>query len=117
MIKKLVIFFLLAPLLAVTLWAAKAYYLINIWQFEGEAQVFQVRSGEAFPSINARLAKVGLISSSRIFYRYAQYHGLMGKFRRGNSSTGSCPDTPNSQLCLAKQRRRLARPSQFCRTE
>ena len=84
MIKKLVIFFLLAPLLAVTLWAAKAYYLINIWQFEGEAQVFQVRSGEAFPSINGRLAKVGLISSSRIFYRYAQYHGLMGKFRRGS---------------------------------
>lgn len=82
--KKILLFLVIAPLLAISLWAIKAYYLINIWEYQGEDQVFQVRTGEAFPSINGRLAKAGLISSTRIFYRYAQYHQYMGKFKKGS---------------------------------
>lgn len=84
MFKKLLIFIIAAPLFAFALWGAKAYYLVNVWEYQGPERVFQVHAGEGFPTINARLSKEGLISSSRIFYRYSQFKDIMTKFRRGS---------------------------------
>lgn len=60
------------------------YYLLDIWSYQGPDVTFQVRPGETFSTINYRLAKKGLISSSKAFHRYAQYKGVMEKFRKGS---------------------------------
>lgn len=77
------VFLLAAPLFAILLAGVKVYYSIQIWKYTGPEVVFEVRSGEGFSSINSRLAKQDLISSAKLFYRYAQINELTTKFKAG----------------------------------
>ena len=82
--KYLLIFLVVVPLVSMGLWGAKMFYLVDIWSYQGPDMVFEVRPGETFSTINYRLAKKGLISSSKAFHRYAQFKGVMEKFRKGS---------------------------------
>ncbi len=82
--KYLLVFLIVVPLITAALWGAKVYYLINVWNYNGPDTVFEVRPGETFPSINYRLSKDGLISSTKLFHRYTQYKGALTKFRKGS---------------------------------
>ncbi|HAZ13696.1 MAG: hypothetical protein A2X86_16450 [Bdellovibrionales bacterium GWA2_49_15] len=81
--KGVIIFVIIAPLVAIILSLAKAYYYYDVRQYEGEDVVFQVQPGEGFPSINHRLERAGLIGSTKVFYRYCQMKKLMTKFKSG----------------------------------
>ena len=61
----------------------KYYYFINVWKYQGDPVVFDIRPGESFSSINNRLAKQRLIAKPKVFHRYAQLKGLMSKFKAG----------------------------------
>ena len=75
---------LLGILLLVVLMAGgKAYYSITFWRYSGPDVIFDIRQGETFASINARLKKQNLISDAKIFHRYSQINGLMRRFRAG----------------------------------
>lgn len=80
---KLWIYLIIAPLLGITFVAVKVYHNVSIWHYQGEATEFKVTPGEGFASINYRLNKKKLISSAKIFHRYAQYHGHMTKIKPG----------------------------------
>jgi UPF0755 protein len=82
--RNLIIFLVIAPLFAVALAGAKIYYSISIWKYNGSDVHFSVRPGEGFSKINYRLNKKGLISSAKLFHRYAQVNGLMKKFKTGD---------------------------------
>ncbi len=82
--KNVLIFVLIAPLMAIILSVAKAYYYYDVWQYEGAEVVFQVLPGEGFSSINHRLDRAGLIGSTKVFYRYCQMKNLMTKFKAGH---------------------------------
>ncbi|MBI2519146.1 MAG: endolytic transglycosylase MltG [Bdellovibrio sp.] len=82
--RNIVVFVIIAPLMAVMLSLAKAYYYFDVWQYEGEDVVFQVQPGEGFSSINHRLDRAGLIGSTKVFYRYCQLKNLMTKFKSGH---------------------------------
>ena len=69
--------------LVVLMAGGKTYYSIRYWKYSGPDVVFDIRQGETFASINARLKKQNLISDSRIFHRYSQINGLMRKFQAG----------------------------------
>jgi len=45
--------------------------------------IFQVKPGEGFSSVNARLLNEDLISSARIFHRYTQFTNKMGSLKTG----------------------------------
>ena len=77
------VFLLAAPLFAILLAGVKVYYSIQIWEYQGPEVVFEVRPGEGFSSINSRLANQDLISSAKLFYRYAQINNLTTKFKAG----------------------------------
>lgn len=81
--KHLFILLVLAPGLAILLAGIRVYDQINWWKYSGPDTVFEVKSGEAFSSINYRLKKEDLISSSKLFYRYAKINDLMTKFKAG----------------------------------
>ncbi len=91
MSNKNIIFLFGAPLLAIMLWSVRVYYDLAIWKYEGPPVVFVVSPGEGFSKINGRLAKMGLISSAKVFHRYCQLKDYMGKFRTGSFeiTTGS----------------------------
>ena len=63
---------------------AKTYYSIKYWEYPGPDVIFDIRSGETFSSINARLKKQNLISDSKVFHRYSQINGLMRRFQAGS---------------------------------
>ncbi|GAB4010347.1 MAG: endolytic transglycosylase MltG [Bdellovibrio sp.] len=77
------VFILAAPLFAILLAGVKVYYSIQLWTYSGPEVVFEIKSGEGFSSINSRLARQNLISSSKLFYRYAQINDLTTKFKAG----------------------------------
>lgn len=81
--KSLLILLVFAPLLALSLVAARVYYTAEVWRYEGADREFLIRPGENFSVINAHLAKQELILSPRLFYRYAQYKGYINKLRTG----------------------------------
>lgn len=82
--KNVFMFLIFAPVLAISLAFAQLYYLVEIWTYDGPDIVFEVKSGEAFPSINQRLGTMGIISSKKAFHRYSQYKGIMSKFKMGS---------------------------------
>jgi len=82
--RNLFIILVLAPLLGITLAGAKIYYSISMWKYSGPDVQFTVKPGEGFSSINYRLNKKELISSAKLFHRYAQINGLMTKFKVGD---------------------------------
>ncbi len=77
------VFVLAAPALALFMAAVTVYYMIGVWQYQGKDVVFEVQPGEGFSKINGRLHHQDLISSAKIFHRYAQINGLMTKFKAG----------------------------------
>ncbi len=81
--KNILIFVIIAPLLAIILAVGKAYYYYDVWQYEGQDVIFEVHSGEGFSSINHRLSEAGLIGSTKVLYRYCQYKKTMTKFKAG----------------------------------
>jgi UPF0755 protein len=77
------LFVLAAPAMAMSMAAVMVYYKISVWEYTGEPIVFEVKPGEGFSKINGRLHSKGLISSAKIFHRYAQVNGYMTKFKAG----------------------------------
>ena len=61
----------------------KVYHSIKIWKYSGSDVIFEIRPGEGFASINARLKRQNLISDSKVFHRYSQINGLMRRFQAG----------------------------------
>jgi UPF0755 protein len=83
MSKRLIIFIFAAPLFGVLLAAAKVYYTIQVWTYQGPTTTFEIRRGESFSKLNYRLSQRKLINSSRVFHRYCQVNGLIKKFKTG----------------------------------
>lgn len=83
MIKKTLFFvFLVGPLLACLMIGTHVWWLMNE-TYQGEDVVFMVKNGDTFPKINQRLSDQNIISNARVFHRYAQYKGVLTKFRAG----------------------------------
>lgn len=82
--RNLIIFLVIAPLLAISLAGVKVYHSIQVWRYDGPNVEFQVKPGEGFSKINYRLKKHELISSAKVFHRYAQLNGMMTKLKAGN---------------------------------
>lgn len=81
--KYLFIFLFVAPLFSLILVAARIYYSIEVWTYDGPNTIFEIKPGETFSSINYRLHHDGLISNSRIFHRYCQVSKTLTKFKSG----------------------------------
>lgn len=81
--KNLLIFLVVAPLFGLALAGARVYYMIHHDNYRGEEQIFEVRQGEGFSSINYRLGQKDFINSTRLFHRYNQLKGQMTRFRSG----------------------------------
>lgn len=80
--KKALAFLVIAPLMAVIMSGFYANYLFTS-AYKGPTKEFTIDRGEAFSSINYRLKKDDLISSSRIFHYYSKYTDSMTTFRPG----------------------------------
>ena len=72
-----------APLIAVVLVALRVYYLIFMWTYVGPDRTFDILPGDNFGKINSSLVQEGYVPSARIFHRYAQFKGVMNKFKTG----------------------------------
>ena len=77
------VFVLAAPMMALFMAAVMVYYMIGVWQYQGKDIVFEVHPGEGFSKINGRLHSQDVISSAKIFHRYAQINDLMTQFKAG----------------------------------
>ncbi len=77
------VFIVAAPAFAFLMAGVMVYYKVGVWEYKGDPVVFEVKPGEGFSKINGRLHAKGLISSAKIFHRYAQINGLMTKFKAG----------------------------------
>ncbi|HLE11963.1 MAG: hypothetical protein A2504_06360 [Bdellovibrionales bacterium RIFOXYD12_FULL_39_22] len=82
--KTLWLFLFWAPLVGAIMVGVRLYYNIYSWQYAGEEKIFKISPGEGFSSINYRLGKEGLISSTKTFHRYAQFKEIMTKFKSGH---------------------------------
>jgi UPF0755 protein len=84
MIKKTLLFvFVVGPLLACLMIGTHVWFILN-QSYDGPDKVFVVKNGDTFPQINSRLSKEGLITNTRVFHRYAQFKGVLTKFRAGS---------------------------------
>jgi UPF0755 protein len=81
--KKWILFGILAPLLALLSLIILVYYLIFYWNYSGPERMFDIKEGEGFAKINARLHNEGFIVSKKIFYQYAKYNQGLEKFKVG----------------------------------
>lgn len=81
--KKIFYFLIAAPLFALFLTSAQVYYLIYIWANQSTVLQFNIKPGEGFSSINARLYHQGIISNPRVFYHYSKFNNLLTKFKAG----------------------------------
>jgi UPF0755 protein len=59
------------------------WFILN-QSYDGPDKVFVVKNGDTFGKVNQRLSDEGIISNMRIFHRYAQYKGVLTKFRAGS---------------------------------
>jgi UPF0755 protein len=84
MLKKILIFVFFFTILTIGLAFYKVYYSIETWRYQGLDQTFEIKRGENFSKINYNLGEKRLISSKKIFYRYAKINGLLTKFKAGN---------------------------------
>jgi UPF0755 protein len=82
--KKFFLFFVLAPLVALSLAGVKVYYDLSIWTYKGPEVVFTIKPGENFSKINGRLNNNNLISNPKVFHRYCQFKGYLTSFRTGS---------------------------------
>lgn len=84
MVKKALLYtFVIGPLLAFLMIGTHLWFIWNE-TYQGPDVVFQVKNGDTFPKINQRLSDLKLISNARLFHRYAQYKGVLSKFRAGS---------------------------------
>ena len=81
---KKLLFLVLAPLLAMTLITVEVYYLMNVKSYDGPDRIFTVAPGEGFGSVNYRLYKEDLNSSTKLLYQYAKFRGLLTKLKVGS---------------------------------
>lgn len=77
------LFVVIAPVLAVILVAVRVYYALYSWRYDGPDTFFHIKPEEKFSSINYRLSESKLISSARLFHRYAQFKKSLNKFKSG----------------------------------
>jgi UPF0755 protein len=77
------VFILGAPAFAGLLVSLVIYYKISLWTYNGPTTTFEIRPGEGFSKINARLSKSDFISSAKLFHRYSWVKGYMTKFKAG----------------------------------
>lgn len=77
------IFLFGAPLLAIILVAFRVYYSISVWTYTGPDRFIDINPGDNFGKVNSQLARENVISSARLFHRYAQYKGVMNKLKTG----------------------------------
>lgn len=82
--KKFLLIAVVSPLIAFILAGIRIYYNAVIWEYKGPDLVFKITPGETFSKINYRLYKKKITSSSKLFYRYAQFNNLMTKFKTGH---------------------------------
>ena len=73
---------LLAPIFA-SVFLAIHFSIIFYSPYAGEPQIFTVRPGEGFASVNGRLLEKNLISDARLFHYYAKYTDQMTKIKAG----------------------------------
>jgi len=71
------------PAVGMTIAVLWTFYNIAIWQYDGPDTYFTIQPGEAFSSINHRLNKEEMVSSPKLFYRFAKARGDLTKFRAG----------------------------------
>lgn len=77
------IFLFGAPVLAIILVAIRVYYSIAVWTYTGPDRFIDIMPGDNFGKINSQLANEKIIASARLFHRYAQYKGVVNKFKTG----------------------------------
>ena len=77
------LFVIAAPSVALLGVATLFYYKVNVWTYQGSNTVFEVKPGEGFSRINAKLDRAGLISSAKVFHRYNQITDNMTDFKAG----------------------------------
>ncbi len=80
--KYLTIAFMLG-IIATAIVAGTAYYVLNIWTFQGKEQTFIIASGETFGRVNKRLEEAHIILSTRAFHYLARHQGKMTKLNHG----------------------------------
>lgn len=84
MVKKALLFmFVVGPLLAAIMVGGTVAFIMSR-PYQGDDTTFTVQNGDTFGKINKRLYDQNLINNTRIFHYYAQYKGVMTKFRAGN---------------------------------
>lgn len=84
MVKKALLFmFVVAPLFALLMIGGTVAFIFTR-PYQGEDTTFTVQNGDTFGKINKRLYDQKLINNTRLFHYYAQYKGVMTKFRAGN---------------------------------
>jgi len=82
--KKLFLFFVMAPLLALSLAGGKIYYDLSVWTYSGPEIVFSISPGENFSKINGRLKNSNIISNPKVFHHYCKLRGYLTSFRTGS---------------------------------
>lgn len=80
---KFIIFLIIAPLFGAALAGAHLYYKISVWEYSGPDITLDIKSGDSFSKINARLKNKEVISSAKVFHRYCQLKKIMTKFKSG----------------------------------
>ena len=81
--KYLLSFLILGPLLSL-LWLALLVTYRYHRPYSGPTRSFEIKKGESFARINHRLGEQGLISAPRLFYKLAQWRGVVEKLRPGS---------------------------------
>ena len=81
-IKKILLSLILVPSLIFISIGYYSFQKLNE-HYVASDSIFQVKPGEGFSSVNARLLNENLISSARIFHRYTQFTNKMGSLKTG----------------------------------
>lgn len=104
MMKKIFLFLIAAPALALLLTCCFVYYLFQYWTYKGPDVYFEVHPGEHFAQINHRLSQEKIISSAKIFHRYVKYKNALTKLQIGTFQikTGSNMPTVFKVLTQSK---------------
>jgi len=82
--KKIFILCIFAFTAAILCAVYSVYASIQLWTYPGPDVVFKINPGEPFSKINYRLAQKGILSSPKVFFRYAKINNLLTSFKSGN---------------------------------
>lgn len=80
---KLLIFLIIGPLLGLSMAGGLVYYKLIHWKYDGPDTTIEIAPGEPFSRINYKLSKREIISSAKLFHRYAQFKSVMDKMKSG----------------------------------